>query len=73
MSTIQQTQTDYVRVMWLAVALALIAALGYVLIQLGLLGVGDLQPTQEPPGIVYMAAGGYLLGGPLILFRRRWL
>jgi hypothetical protein len=59
--------------MWLAVALALIAALSYLMIQLGLLGVGDLQPTEGPAAIVYVAAGGYLLGGLLILVRRRWL
>ena len=72
-STVQQTNTHRVRVMWLAVALALIAALSYMMIQLGLLGVGDLQLTEGPPAIVYMAAGSYLLGGLLILVRRRWL
>src|SRR5690348_7607918 len=72
-NTVQQTHTNRVRVMWLAVALALIAALSYMMIQLGLLGVGDLQPTEGPPTIVYVAAGSYLLGGLLILARRRWL
>jgi hypothetical protein len=70
---VQQTHTNLVRVMWLAVTLALIAALSYMMIQLGLLGVGDLQPTEGPPIIVYVAAGCYLLGGLLILVRRRWL
>lgn len=59
--------------MWVAVALAVIAALTYVLMAMDILGVGDLQLEEAPPGIAYMAAGGYLLGGLLILLRRRWL
>jgi hypothetical protein len=73
MNVVQQAYTNRVRVMWLAVVLALIAALSYMMIQLGMLGVGDLQPTEGPPAIVYVAAGSYLLGGLLILVRRRWL
>lgn len=72
-STVQQTNINRVRVTWLAMALALIAALSYMMIQLGLLGVGGLQLTEGPPAIVYMAAGSYLFGGLLILVRRRWL
>ncbi len=33
MNTVQQTHTNRVRVMWLAVALALIAAISYIMIQ----------------------------------------
>jgi len=73
MSAMQSTKPNYVRVMWLAVALALISALAYVLIAWDLLGVGDLETTDAPPAIVYVAAGCYLLGGLLILVRRRWL
>jgi hypothetical protein len=58
------------RVMWVAVALAVIVALAYVMIELGVLAVG---PATGPAGIVYTAAGGYLLGGLLILAHRRWL
>jgi hypothetical protein len=60
-------------VLWLAVALAICTAVAYVLIALGLLGVGDLQVAQDGGAIVYVAAGCYLLGGLLILPRRRWL
>ena len=73
MNTVQHTNTNRVRFLWIAVTLALIAAFSYLLIQLGLLGVGDLKPTEEPAGIVYVAASGYLLGGLLILVHRRWL
>ncbi len=60
-------------VLWLAVGLALLAACCYLLIQLGVLGVGDLPTSQQPATIVYVAAGSYLLGSLLILLRRRWL
>jgi hypothetical protein len=73
MDTVQHGQTKRMSVMWLAVTLALIAAASYLLIQFGLLGVGDLQPNQQPAAIVFIAAAGYLLGGILILVRRRWL
>jgi hypothetical protein len=63
----------HARVIWLAVALALIAAIAYVMIAMGILGVGDLNMAQDAGVIVYVAAGCYLLGGLLILARRRWL
>jgi hypothetical protein len=74
MNTVQHTHTNSVtmRVMWLAVALALFSALSYLLIQLSMLGVGDLQ-TAGAPAIPLVAAGCYLIGGLLILVRRRWL
>lgn len=57
--------------MWLAVGLALFAALSYLLIAWNILGVGDLNTTDAPPAIVYVAAGCYLLGGLLILLHNR--
>lgn len=59
--------------MWAAVALALVTALSYILMQFNALGVGDLQIGEKPAGIIYVAAGCYLLGGLLILLRNRWL
>jgi hypothetical protein len=56
------TTTATMRVMWLAVALALFAALSYLLIQLSMLGVGDLR-TAGGPAIALVAAGCYLVGG----------
>jgi hypothetical protein len=73
MNAFQPTKLNYVRVMWLAVALALIAALAYVMIALNILGAGDLETTDAPPTIAYVAAGCYFLGGLLILVRRPWL
>ncbi len=60
-------------VIWIAVALALLAALAYVLIAQHVLGIGDFSQSEGPAGIVYAAAGCYLVGGLLILARRRWL
>jgi hypothetical protein len=55
------------------VALSGIAALAYVLIAWGMLAVGDLQVAEDGGPIVYVAAVCYLIGGLLILARRRWL
>ncbi len=61
------------RMMWAAVALALLAAMAYVLINVGVLTVGDVPREEGSMVIAYIAAGCYLLGGLLILLRRRGL
>ena len=61
------------RILWIAMALALVTALAYVLIALRILGVGDLTMAKDAGAIVYVAAGCYLVGGLLILLRNRWL
>jgi hypothetical protein len=61
------------RILWIAVGLALFTALAYVLMVWNVLGVGDLQMDEKPAGIIYFAAGCYLVGGLLILLRNRWL
>jgi hypothetical protein len=61
------------RVLWADVGLAGVAALAYLLIGGGILAVGDLQPADAPSAIIYLCAGSYLLGGLLILLRRRAL
>lgn len=73
MNTTNKPSTTDLRLMWLTMALALLAALGYVMIASRVLAVGDLRLDQESGAIIYVAAGGYLLGGLLILLRRRWL
>lgn len=70
MNTVQQ---NYVYVMWVSVALAFITALSYILMQFNVLGVGDLKVDEKPAGIIYVAAGCYLLGGLLILLHNRGL
>lgn len=73
MNTVQQSNSNTVRVTWLAAALAFISALAYLMIAWGTLGVGDLQLEQDGGVIIFVAAGCYLLGSLLILLRRRWL
>lgn len=72
MTTTFKTSTT-ARAAWLAMGLALAAALAYVLIGLGVLGVGDVARDAGPANITYVAAGCYFLGGLLILLRRRGL
>ncbi len=62
--------TNLIRV---AVALALAAALSYLLMGQHVLGVGDLAVDDATASIPYVAAGCYLVGGLLVLLRWRWL
>ena len=71
MTTLSTSSTTQTRVMWAAVSLAIFSAIAYVLIAFNILGVGDLQIAEDGGAIVYVAAGSYLLGGLLILVRRR--
>jgi hypothetical protein len=57
----------------LVVGLAAITAVIYLMMGWDWLGVGDLTAEEGPSGIIYVAAGSYLVGGLLILLRRRWL
>jgi hypothetical protein len=65
--------TNRLYVAWTGTALALVAALAYLLIELGALAVGDLAAAEEPAFIVYVAAACYAAGGLLIPLRWRWL
>jgi len=67
MTTNQTTPSQQDRIAWMAVALATLAAVIYVLIALGVVPVGDLQLAAEGGVIIYVAAGCYLLGGLLIV------
>ena len=53
--------------------LALLAALVYFLMGAGVLQPGDLQADDAPAGIAYFAGACYVIGGLLILARKRWL
>ena len=57
----------------LAVLFAFLAAGGYLLLAVGVLGTGGYQPEPGSEGIAYAAAAGYALGGLLVPLRRRWL
>jgi hypothetical protein len=53
--------------------LALLAALVYFLMGAGVLQPGDLQTAEAPAGMAYFAGACYVIGGLLILARKRWL
>ena len=72
-ATIRQERNEELPVVWLAVGLAVITAVIYLMMGWDWLGVGDLTAEEGPSGIIYVAAGSYLVGGLLILLRRRWL
>lgn len=71
----QRAEADRVssRFLWSAVVLSFAVATSYLLIEAGLLGIGDLLPEEGSSVIVYVAAACYALGGLLIPLRRRWL
>jgi len=63
------------RVMIACIALAMVAALGYFLMGIGVIHPGDLIEEDAPPAIVWVMCGCYVIGGLLILLkmRRLWI
>jgi hypothetical protein len=62
------------RIMFICMALAFIAALIYIFMARGIIHAGDLAPGEEGlPPYFYVVPGGYILGGLLILGKKRWL
>jgi hypothetical protein len=57
----------------ICLGLAFIAAIFYFLMGAHIISVPVLSAQKAPPGIVYIAGGCYVLGGLLILLRKRWL
>ena len=53
--------------------MAAATAVIYLMMDWNWLSVGDLGLDERPSAIIYVAAGSYLVGGLLILLRRRWL
>jgi len=55
-------------------ALAIISALTYVLLILGVLKAGEMMtPEGGVPAYFYVVPAGYVIGGLLILLKKRWL
>ena len=73
MNTLPPSKPNQIHIPRTAVGLALVTALSYIFMAFNLLGVGDLQVSEKPINIIFVAAGCYLLGGLLILLRNRWL
>jgi hypothetical protein len=53
--------------------LALLAAIFYFLTGFNVISVPETDGSGGPPGWAYIGGGCYLLGGLLILLRKRWL
>ena len=60
-------------ILFACLALALIAALGYILMGAGVIQAGNLTTDDAPPVIGYVIGGCYAVGGFLVLLKRRWL
>jgi hypothetical protein len=73
MTIISFTSPRQVRAAWPALSLAIFVALGYFLIALNVLTVGDLKLTETPSAVVYVAAICYFVGGWVILSRSQAL
>ena len=61
------------KIAYACLALALVSALVYTLMGLGTMPVGDQSPGEALPAFFYVIPGGYVLGGILVLLKRRWL
>ncbi len=61
------------RIMLVCLAMALISALIYVLLGIGVMHAGDLTPGDGIPAFFYIIPAGYIIGGVLILLKKRWL
>jgi len=61
-------------IMLFCLVLALISALTYVLLILGILKAGEMMtPERGVPAYFYIVPAGYVIGGLLILLKKRWL
>jgi len=60
-------------IMLFCLVLALISALAYVLLIVGVFKVGDMMPDEGVPVYFYIVPAGYVIGGLLILLKKRWL
>ncbi len=60
-------------IMLSCLVLALISALVYVFLILGIFTVGDMISDEGVPAYFYIVPAGYAIGGLLILLKKRWL
>jgi len=61
-------------IMLFCLVLALISALTYVLLILGILKAGEMMtPEGGVPAYFYIVPAGYVIGGFIILLKKRWL
>jgi hypothetical protein len=56
-----------------SLVLALLAALGYLLMGMDVISPGDTGTGGGPPGFAWIMLIGYATGGILVFFQKRWL
>ena len=61
------------KIMLGCLTLALISALIYVLLGIGIMHAGDMTSGDGIPAFFYIIPGGYVIGGLLVLLKKRWL
>lgn len=74
MRTVQHTNTNIDRMMWVGAVLALAAGIVYTLIAQKVLAIGNVQ-VEETDGasFFYMVAMAYFIAAALLPVRNRWL
>ena len=61
------------KIMYISLALAMIAALGYFLMGINAIHAADLTQEDAPPGFVWIACAFYVISGLLLLQKKRWM
>jgi hypothetical protein len=61
------------KITYICAVLALIAALVYALLIMGVINAGDLSAREDAPGFFVFVPVCYAVGGFLILLKKRWL
>jgi hypothetical protein len=60
-------------VIGICLGLAVIAALGYILMGAGVIQAADLTLDDAPPGFTWIAGAFYVIAGLLLFWKKRWI
>ena len=62
-----------VKIKWVLLVLALVAASGYLLMGIGVIQAADLTLDDAPPGFTWIAGVFYVIAGLLMFLKKRWI
>ena len=62
-----------VKIKWVLLVLALVAASGYLLMGIGVIHAADLTLDDAPPGFTWIAGVFYVIAGLLMFLKKRWI
>ena len=62
-----------VKIKWVLLVLALVAASGYLLMGIGVIHAADLTLDDAPPGFTWIAGVFYVIAGLLMFLKNRWI